>query len=89
MLSRSQLRSRKRIGFFAAAALNDTKKSRDESTYTSYHFTVSFRVKFFFVSFRGEHDSVCVIQSGVCGAKNPGSESRMCTTNAIYKRVMV
>ena len=25
-------------GFFAAAALNDTKKSHDESTYTSKHF---------------------------------------------------
>jgi hypothetical protein len=32
-------------GFFAAAALNDTRKSHDESTYASEHFLVSFRVE--------------------------------------------
>jgi len=48
-------------------------------TYTSDHFRVSLRAKSFFLLQSGV--LLCVIQSGVCGAKNPGPraiQSRRC-----------
>jgi hypothetical protein len=60
----------KEPGFFAAAALNDTKKSHYESTHTSELFPVSFRASTSL--YHQERVLPRVIQSGVCGAKNPG-----------------